>query len=333
MAQKCVHKGCGKPFSDPTEECHYHPGPPEFHEGQKGWKCCKPRYLTFDEFLSIPPCTTGLHSTVDDNPLPESKPPPPSAAPVPTVKPISTTTTTNVSTPSAAATTAQSTSASAPPQAAPPPESDSDDPNTPTPPGATCKRRGCDVTSPATSSSECTYHPGVALFHEGTKGWTCCKRRVLEFDEFMRIRGCKTRASHCFVGKRKSARRKSGAGDGDGDGGFEKVETVRHDFYQTGSLVHATYFLKKIDKAASSVEFPEDGRSVLLDLKTGDARRYKATVPLFGRVAPGECAFRVAGTKLDLTLKKAEAGQGWPVLRSDERLTGEIIQTGVAGRA
>ena len=23
-------------FTDPDEECVYHPGPPEFHEGQKG---------------------------------------------------------------------------------------------------------------------------------------------------------------------------------------------------------------------------------------------------------------------------------------------------------
>lgn len=36
MASKCVHKGCGKVFTDPEEECVYHPGPPVFHEGQKG---------------------------------------------------------------------------------------------------------------------------------------------------------------------------------------------------------------------------------------------------------------------------------------------------------
>lgn len=36
MAQKCVHQGCGKQFTDPTEKCYYHPGPPVFHEGQKG---------------------------------------------------------------------------------------------------------------------------------------------------------------------------------------------------------------------------------------------------------------------------------------------------------
>lgn len=36
MASKCVHKGCGKEFTDPEEDCLYHPGPPVFHEGQKG---------------------------------------------------------------------------------------------------------------------------------------------------------------------------------------------------------------------------------------------------------------------------------------------------------
>lgn len=36
MAQKCVHKGCQKVFTDPEEPCHYHPDVPEFHEGLKG---------------------------------------------------------------------------------------------------------------------------------------------------------------------------------------------------------------------------------------------------------------------------------------------------------
>lgn len=36
MAQKCVHQGCNKEYTDPDEICRYHPGPPIFHEGQKG---------------------------------------------------------------------------------------------------------------------------------------------------------------------------------------------------------------------------------------------------------------------------------------------------------
>jgi hypothetical protein len=38
------------------------------------------------------------------------------------------------------------------------------------------------------------------------------------------------------------------------------------------------------------------------------------------------------GTKLEVTLVK-EDGASWPVLRSDDRRTGEIFQVGKAGRA
>jgi hypothetical protein len=47
MAQKCVHQGCGKQFTDPTEKCEYHPGPPVFHEGQKG----QSRYIVIVIFI------------------------------------------------------------------------------------------------------------------------------------------------------------------------------------------------------------------------------------------------------------------------------------------
>ena len=41
-----------------------------------------------------------------------------------------------------------------------------------------------------------------AVFHEGSKGYLCCKRRVLEFSEFLKIEGCTT-GSHLFVGAKK----------------------------------------------------------------------------------------------------------------------------------
>lgn len=44
----------------------------------------------------------------------------------------------------------------------------------------------------------------------------------MEFDEFMRIEGCKTKERHLFVG---SGKKKGGK---EGDGGEEIVETVRY---------------------------------------------------------------------------------------------------------
>ena len=95
----------------------------------------------------------------------------------------------------------------------------------------------------------------------------------------------------------------------------------------------ASFFLKKIDKDAAKVEF--QGQSVDLDLPTTDTpvpKRYKTQVPLFGAIDTDKSSFKILGTKLEVTLVKAD-GSSWPVLRSDDRLTGEILQVGRAGRA
>jgi hypothetical protein len=107
----------------------------------------------------------------------------------------------------------------------------------------------------------------------------------------------------------------------------------RHDFYQTPTAVIASFFLKKIDKAAAKVEFKET--ELVLDLPTTDApvpKRYKAQVPLYASIDPAKSTFKILGTKLEVSLAKAD-GSSWPVLRSDDRLTGEILQIGRAGRA
>ncbi|KAI5203708.1 CORD and CS domain protein [Aureobasidium subglaciale] len=312
MPGKCVHKGCGKTFADDNEECVYHPGPPVFHEGQKGWKCCKPRVLTFDEFMTIPPCTTGKHSTVDDTPAEEPKT---AAADAPTLAPPAT----EPAAPGRAP-TAQAPQAPQPPTSPAPPEDEDDDPSTPVPENATCKRKTCGVThkgSPRSDEENCQHHPGAPIFHEGSKGWSCCKRRVLEFDEFLRIPGCKTKSRHLFVGARK-------------DDGEEKLDSVRHDFYQTVDKVMASLYLKKIDKSISRVEFQE--RAVDLDLRTSDKKRFTQLVPLFGLIDVEKSEFSIMGTKLELRLAKAD-GASWPVLRGDEKHAGEIIQIGRAGRA
>ncbi|KIX04638.1 uncharacterized protein Z518_05508 [Rhinocladiella mackenziei CBS 650.93] len=331
MAQKCVHKGCGKVFTDPEEECVYHPGPPEFHEGQKGWKCCKPRVLTFDEFLAIPPCTTGKHSAVDDTPAPAPNPgvadaaniisAAPIPAPVPVTRPLG---------PSLAAARQPTPSTTPKPE---PPEDESDDPEAEFPPGASCKRRGCgksrDDKIPR-EHEECIYHPGVPLFHEGSKGWTCCKRRVLEFDEFMKIEGCKKRKKHCYVGKKKST---DGQGARTQQGQEELLADVRNDFYQTPSSVIVSFYLKKIDKDRAKVDFKESGLEIDLDLPTSDGKRYTKTIPLFAQIEPDKSQFKIMGTKLEMVLFKNDATISWSTLRSDEKGTGERIQLGRAGRA
>ncbi|KAI4194940.1 MAG: hypothetical protein LQ350_007483 [Teloschistes chrysophthalmus] len=294
MAQKCVHKGCGKKFDDFNENCEYHPGPPVFHEGQKD--------------------DTPAPEPIAKNPISEDFGPPP--------KPIAISNGGTEAEPAPLLPQAPQETVKATP---PPPESDSDDPLLPIPPDKTCRRRGCnansstDERSPSRDDEKCIYHPGQPIFHEGSKGWSCCKRRVLEFDEFMKIEGCKRKKRHMFVGSGKK------------DGKEEALSTVRHDFYQTPTTVIASFFLKKIDKERAKIDFSSQCE-VLLDLPTADNKRYKTNVPLFGQIDATKSTSKIMGTKLELTLVKLD-GASWPTLRSDETRTNEITQIGPAGRA
>lgn len=168
----------------------------------------------FDEFLAIPPCTTGKHSTTDIPPTIEKKQVEPSEE------------ATLVSRPAVAAPEAPRAPVAAPQCTAtpppPPPETENDDPSLEIPAGKICRRKACGQSYTGNRSEEkCVFHPGVPIFHEGSKGYTCCKRRVLEFDEFMRIEGCKTKDRHLFVGsggKKKAAN----------TSGEEVLETIRY---------------------------------------------------------------------------------------------------------
>ncbi|KAI0406886.1 Pyruvate/Phosphoenolpyruvate kinase-like domain-containing protein [Xylaria palmicola] len=322
---------CGKEYSDSNEVCRYHPGPPVFHEGQKGWKCCKPRVLTFDEFLEIPPCTDGKHSTTDHPPKIEKKE---LAADVnPTTQSLSDKLAEAVAAGTALGRTPLTPQAvpTAPP---PPPESEDDEPSLEIPDGKACRRKGCGVAykkdQPRSDDEKCIHHPGAPIFHEGSKGYSCCKRRVLEFDQFMKIEGCKTSPRHLFVGSGQDKSKKK-IGINSGKDGEELLETVRHDFYQTPTAVIASFFLKKIDNARATVRF--NPNSLDLDLPTNEPapKRYKTSVPLFGEIDPQKSTFKILGTKLEVSLYKAD-GASWPVLRSDDQRTGSILQVGRAGR-
>lgn len=108
------------------------------------------------------------------------------------------------------------------------------------------------------------------------------------------------------------------------------IRHYRNDFYQTPTSVNVSLYLKKIDKEKAKVNI--SSQSIDFDLPTTDNKRYKDTYSLFAPIDPEKSQFRVLGTKLELTLVKAD-GTGWPVLRSDDKWTGERIQIGQAGRA
>lgn len=148
--------------------------------------------------MSIPPCTTGTHSTTDLPPKLEEKKATEEADAL-----ASKLAALVAEAPPRVPKSEPSAAAQAPAAA---PESDEDDASLEIAEGTACRRKACGQRYKKGSSREgeqCTHHPGAPIFHEGSKGYSCCKRRVLEFDEFLKIAGCQTKQGHLFVGSGK----------------------------------------------------------------------------------------------------------------------------------
>jgi hypothetical protein len=66
--------------------------------------------------------------------------------------------------------------------------------------GTACLHNGCKAVFAGDKSrtEPCLFHPGVAIFHEGSKYWACCKKGCLEFEEMLQQPGCTTGKVVCF---------------------------------------------------------------------------------------------------------------------------------------
>jgi len=59
-----------------------------------------------------------------------------------------------------------------------------------------CYNKGCGKRYKEEDNHEsaCVHHPGVPVFHDALKGWSCCKKRSTDFTDFLHIPGCTTGA-------------------------------------------------------------------------------------------------------------------------------------------
>ncbi|XP_067051495.1 cysteine and histidine-rich domain-containing protein 1-like [Acropora muricata] len=63
-----------------------------------------------------------------------------------------------------------------------------------------CYNKGCGKKYKEEDNGEdhCLHHPGLPVFHDALKGWSCCKKRVTDFTDFLNIKGC-TASRHSNV--------------------------------------------------------------------------------------------------------------------------------------
>lgn len=323
----CTRRGCGKDYDlsqNNNSSCTYHPGAPVFHEGLKSWSCCstanKP-VLDFNEFLSIPGCAVGAHS--DETPESISQ-----THKAPTQGQLTMTKSSQGSEVySTSITKSAARPTTTPVTATPidPPVEEEDDLSVSVVPGTICKRKGCGVIFVSDQENRtgdgagtvCIYHPAPPIFREGSKGYLCCKRRVLEFEEFLKIEGC-TKGRHIFAPKQ--ARQELD----------DQFTECRIDHYQTPKEVHVSVFAKQADRDRSSIMIVET--QVHLDLFLPGQKRFKRTLNLFGPVLPQESSYQFYGTKVEVLLKKSD-GRSWTLLEKTTQNIGNISLTfGVGGR-
>lgn len=65
--------------------------------------------------------------------------------------------------------------------------------------GTKCKNNACKAVYEGSGlSGICVHHPGVPVFHEGLKFWSCCTRKTTDFAAFLEQEGC-SQGEHVWV--------------------------------------------------------------------------------------------------------------------------------------
>jgi len=302
----CYNKGCGQKFSpkdNKHDSCRYHPGVPVFHDALKGWSCCSRRSTDFTEFLNIPGCEQGEHSNVKPA-EPEKKPVDtvidlePVSKPEPkVVKPIAA----PMERPSAdepkvrlemkVSDSLNQALANRLKQMTVIEADDKIDPNA-VAKGASCKNNGClsVYDNEDSNLATCTYHPGIPVFHEGMKYWSCCLRKTTDFNSFLSQQGC---VDGKHVWKKKDD--------------TEKKVVCRFDWHQTASSVTISFYAKVADPTKTFIEVNKVTAKINIVFDGGKSHFEKFFV-LRGIIDPATSNVVLLGTKVELNLKKLEPG-------------------------
>ncbi|XP_068871039.1 integrin beta-1-binding protein 2 isoform X3 [Aphelocoma coerulescens] len=288
------------------DSCLYHPGVPIFHDALKGWSCCKKRTTDFSEFLSIKGCTKGFHS--------KEKPPEPfnqgKTSDEPKAKPVEELI---VQGPKSAEKMLRERPSSDEPRQLLPikvsrsleqaleklnlsskdetlESSCTGEEAAQVRTGTMCKNAACKAIyqGPESNTEVCTFHPGVPVFHEGMKYWSCCGIKTTDFSAFMEQPGC-SRGCHCWTEKKD-----------------KKAVLCRQDWHQTSSQVVVTVYAKNPLPALSSVKA---NRTVLEAHVIFEGNKiFRAELELWGTIDVEKSFVSMVPAKVEIMLCKASPG-------------------------
>ncbi|XP_062916944.1 cysteine and histidine-rich domain-containing protein 1 [Mobula hypostoma] len=311
MSELCYNRGCGlrfEPHSNTSDACCYHPGVPIFHDALKGWSCCKKKTTDFSEFLAIPGCTKGKHSNV--------KPPEPPKPDVTCTKDGTDNLQSGTATeyimkgPKSAEMMKKERPSSDEPMVKLPQrvskslqesldklsESNQktdtkkkDDISSGVKVGTFCKNAGCKTAFQGLESDRelCHFHPGIPIFHEGMKYWSCCKIKTTEFDEFLEQPGC-VRGKHLWTKKESD----------------KKLVGCRYDWHQTGSTVVLTVYAKTSSPEHSYVDANQTMLTIHIMFEKDKV--FHKVLNLWGVVDTSKSFVTMGPTKVEISLRKMD---------------------------
>lgn len=147
------------------------------------------------------------------------------------------------------------------------------------------------------------------------QGWSCCKPKVLDFDDFMKIEPCTTSThGHLFVGAPPEPSSEP----------YDKVD-ARVDHYETPDSVHVSVYAKR---ATSESSVTIKANAIELDLwlpalpGKDVPRRSQRTLKPFAPVDPAKSSFTIGKFKTEIVLAKATPGISWPALEASDSVFG-----------
>lgn len=307
--QQCYNKGCGQKYKleDNTDDaCEYHPGAPIFHDAYKGWSCCNKKSTDFTTFLNTKGCTKGRHnpekpvepekprfdpSTRDEVITVESRKTAP-ALPRPDFSfpmrrlPVTVTQSLKQALEKAKG---QKDTAN---------KDDKEEQNIcGVKIGENCKNNSCKMIYEGEHSNLdiCKYHPGIPIFHEGLKYWSCCQKKTTDFSEFLEQLGCTT-GHHCWV-KLEA----------------KKVAACRYDWHQTATHVCVAVYAKLTDPAPTYVE--ANPIRLNANIVFGEENVFSLDVELTGLIDVDQSSVSLAASKVEIKLRKAEPSS-WRTLNT-----------------
>jgi len=308
---QCYNKGCMKKYIESEnheEACTFHPGPPQFHDAYKIWNCCNKKSTDFSTWFGFPGCARGRHDNTkktDDNmmriaPPQEIRPEKPDDVIVwnGLNKPEENRDSNRPMTTLLLKTTAGAEAALA--RLAEQKQADSENIDlSALSIGTPCRNACCTKTydGPDAKKSNCVYHPGVAIFHEGMKFWSCCNKKTSNFNAFMEQKGCTT-GQHEFAMT-------------------EKIKEVRQDWFNNGGFVHVNLYCK--GTIPNNSAFACNGLLLNASVTYGNGKKESTfDFELFGEIDVENSHVLVSERKVEMVLKKVAETISWPMLRYEK---------------